>query len=294
MGSQLTTLMAPEDEAIFLAFVFERPTAYLIPNVRNCAPEVPRTRDIRNVTGTDCRLWDTAILPAPKMDFIPSCHDYYLKSAGSLIQFWRSRSNGNTLEAGRIAMGAGPSIDEAVTSWYATLCRWIKSHFKNSFVYSSDYQPEVGSRERAVWVGPHAIALANQGVSLKKLGPPEFSLHYFEPAEEAAVMARYRQPIKHVLVGKVIDGGDVMDPQLRKCCYRIAFTGAAPMPQFEGAFMCSRPEPKIGDNVACVLGENIFGRHADSWEPKEIRKISPKNQDRILNTLRRTWRVGED
>ncbi len=35
--------MAPEDEAAFLAFVFERSTAYLIPTVRSPTAEVPRT-----------------------------------------------------------------------------------------------------------------------------------------------------------------------------------------------------------------------------------------------------------
>jgi len=294
MGWQLTTLMAPDDEAAFLAFVFERPTVYLIPDVRNPTAEVPRTRDMRGVKGTTCNLWDTAILSEPKVEFIPSCNDYYLRSEESLIQFLRSRRKGDALEAGRIAIGGFSPVAEAITAWFATLGRWIKSHFKNTFVYASDYQPEVGSRERTVWVGPQAIALANRGVSLKQLGPPEFSLHYIDPAKEAEVMARYRRPIKRIVIGKVTAGGEVVDPQLGKRRYRIAFTSADPLPHFEGVFLCSRPEPKIGEEVACVLGENILGRHPDPWEPKEIRKLSPKNQDRVLNTLRKSWRVEED
>jgi hypothetical protein len=288
MGTQLQTIMAPDDEAAFLAFVFARPTVYLIPRERNPTPDVPRTREMRGVQGWICHLWDTAILPKLKVEFIPTCNDYYLRSEGGLIQFLRSRRKGDTLEAGRIALGGETP---AAKAWYRSLERWLKAHFANSFVYASDFKPGVGHRERTVWVGPQAIALSKQGVSLKRLGPPEFSLRHFDPAEEATVMARYRQPIKHVLVGKVSGGGDVVDAQLRKRHYRVVFSGAAPVPALEGPFLCTRPEPQIGDEVACVLGENIFGRHPDPWEPHEIRKLSPKHRERILSGLRKTWRV---
>jgi hypothetical protein len=63
MRSQVVTIMAPEDEAAFLGFVFERPSVYLIPDVRNSIPEIPHTRDVRAITSLHCMLWDKAILP---------------------------------------------------------------------------------------------------------------------------------------------------------------------------------------------------------------------------------------
>jgi hypothetical protein len=56
-------------------------------------------------------------------------------------------------------------------AWYNALSRWIKSTFKNSFVYASDFKPNVGSPERQVWGGPRAIEMSLQGVKLKQAGP---------------------------------------------------------------------------------------------------------------------------
>src|SRR5215831_19127541 len=76
MRSQVITIMAPEDEAAFLGFVFERPTVYLISDVRHSTPEIPHTRDVRGIGSLYCMLWDKAILPRPQMEHIPSSNDY--------------------------------------------------------------------------------------------------------------------------------------------------------------------------------------------------------------------------
>jgi hypothetical protein len=298
MRSQLVTLMAPDDEAAFLEFVLSRPTVYLIPSVRNPTPEVPRTRDPGGLESLQCMLWDTAILPRPAVEHIPSCDDYCLRSDESLIQFLRSPVRSGSIGAGRLALATGwkgapdthPQTARAMVAWYDSLVRWVKSTFRNSFVYASDYKPDVGGRERMVWAGPRAIALSAQGVKLKHDGPPEYSLHYFDPADEAEALARYRAPRTFIGVGRVVAVGPVVDPQMRRQRFRVTLTGDAPITEFEGPFTCVRPEPRLGDEVACVFGENIFGRHADPWEPREIHKLSPANRERTLQRLGRAGR----
>ena len=112
--SQVITIMAPEDEAAFLGFVFERPTVYLIPDVRNPTPEVPRTRDIREHKSLHCMLWDKAILPQLRIEHIPSCSDYYLRSDVSV-----RATAGFFLEAGQDSSPepGGPGGRDAQSEW---------------------------------------------------------------------------------------------------------------------------------------------------------------------------------
>lgn len=291
--------MAPEDEAAFLSFVFERPTVSLITDVRSPGPEFPRTREVREIHSLHCMLWDAAILPRPHVEHVASCDDYCLRSDESLIQFLRSPVKGTSIGVGRIALATGwrgapatnPKTARAMTSWFNALGRWIKANFENSLVYASEFKPDVGSRERTVWVGPRAIELSSQGWKLKHDGPPEYSLHYFEPAEEAAVLARYRAPKNFVGVGRVVHVGEVVSEMLQKQLFRIALDRDAPFAEFAGPFSCTRPAPKVGDEVACVFNENILGRHPEPWEPREIKKLTPANRDRVLEGLRKTWRV---
>lgn len=283
----------------FLRFVFERPTAYVIPEVRNPTAEVPHTRDLAGITSLHCMLWDKAILSRPDVEYIPSCNDYYLRSDESLIQFMRSPSNDESLSVGRIALATGwkgspdvnPGTAPAIVGWYKSLSRWIKANFRNSFVYASDFKPDVGGRERMVWVGPGALQRSARGLKLKQNGPPEYSLHYFDPGQEESVLTRYREPRKLIGVGRVTDLGEVVSQMTRKRVYLVAFHEGAPFPEFQGPFMCFRPEPKLGDEVACLFSENIFGRHAEPWEPQEIKKITPKNRQRVLEGLRTEWRL---
>ncbi|MBJ6764175.1 hypothetical protein JGU66_25655 [Myxococcaceae bacterium JPH2] len=178
-----------------------------------------------------------------------------------------------------------------MTAWYNSLVRWLKANFKNSCVSASDFKPEVGSREHRVWVGPHAIERSRRGCKLKQSGPLEFSLHYFDPADEDQVLARYREPKNLLLVGRVTHAGEVVDPTLRKQVFRVEMENGAPLPSFEGPFMSSHPEPKPGDEVACVFNENILGRHPEPWESRELKRLPPKNRERILQGLRKTWRL---
>jgi len=179
-----------------------------------------------------------------------------------------------------------------MTAWYNALGRWIKSTFKNSFVYASDFKPNVGSRERQVWVGPRAIEMSLQGVKLKQDGPPEYSLHYFDPATEDSVLAGYREPEMFIGIGRVVHVGDVVSPTMREhIFFRITMEKDAPFSEFEGTFRCVGPEPRLGDEVACVFSENIFGRHAEPWEPREIKKLTAVNRERVLEGIRKAWRV---
>jgi len=299
MRSQVITIMAPEDEAAFLGFVFERPTVYLIPEVRNATPEIPHTRDVRAIRSLHCMLWDKAILPRPQVEHIPSGNDYHLRSDESLIQFLRSRSREDSIAAGRIALSTGrqgapdtnPNTARAMTAWYNALSRWLKSTFKNSFVYASDFKPNVGSRERQVWVGPRAIEMSLRGVKLKQNGPPEYSLRYFDPATEDSVLAGYRQPEKFIGVGRVVHVGDVDSTATWRRIFRVAMEKDAPFVEFEGTFTCVGPVPGLGDEVACVFSENIYGRHAEPWEPHQIKKLTAVNRERVLEGLRKAWRV---
>lgn len=299
MRSQLVTLMAPEDEAAFLRFVFERPTVSLITGARSPTPEFPRTREVGAIDGLHCMLWDAAILPRLQVEHVASCGDYCLGSDESLIQFLRSPVQDTSIGVGRIALATGwrgapatnPKTARAMTEWFAALVRWIKARFANSFVYASDFKPDVGSRERTVWVGPRAVELSSRGWKLKKDGPAEYSLHYFDPAEEADVLARYREPKNLLGVGRVVHVGEVVSATLQKQIFRVALAKDAPFTEFEGPFSCTRPAPKLGDEVACVFHENILGRHPEPWEPREIKKLTPANRDRVLEALRKTWRV---
>ena len=288
MRSQVVTLMAPEDEAAFLAFAFERPTVYLIPGVRHPTAEVPRTREVAGVTSSNCALWDQALLPKPEVEYIPSCDDYYLRSDDRLIQFLRSPVETGSIGVGRIALATEvPSM----AAWFKTLARWIQKHFSNALIYASDFKPDVGSRERTVWAGPHAIELSKRGVKLKHSGPPEYSLYPFDRADKERVLANYRPPKRFMGVGFVAGVGEVVDAQLRKRAFHIRLTGDGPFSDFEGPFMCSRPEPVLGDEVACVFSENIFGRDAAPWEPRELKKLTPKSRERVLAGLRRAWKL---
>jgi hypothetical protein len=298
MRSQVITIMAPEDEAAFLGFVFERPTVYLIPDVRTSTPEIPHTRDVRGISSLHGMLWDKAILPRPQVEHIPSGDDYHLRSE-SLIQFLRSPLKTDSILAGRIALSTGwrgapdtnPKTARAMIAWYNALSRWIKSTFKNTFVYASDFKPNVGSRERLVWVGPRAIEMSLQGVKLKQNGPPEYSLHYFDPATEDSVLAGYREPEKLIGTGRVVHVGDVVSTAMRQQIFRVAMEKDAPFSEYVGTFTCFGPEPGPGDEVACLFSENIFGRHSEPWEPREIKKLTAVNRERVLEGLRKAWRV---
>jgi len=65
----------------------------------------------------------------------------------------------------------------------------------------------------------------------------------------------------------------------------------APFSEIEGTFTCFGPEPRLSDEVACVFSENTFGRHAEPWKPHEIRKLTAANRERVLQGLRKAWRL---
>jgi hypothetical protein len=51
-----------------------------------------------------------------------------------------------------------------------------------------------------------------------------------------------------------------------------------------------RTRTQGGDELACVFSENIFGRHAEPWEAREIKKLTA-SRERVLEGLRKAWRV---
>jgi hypothetical protein len=158
-------------------------------------------------------------------------------------------------------------------------------------IYASEFKPEVGSRERTVWAGPRAVELSAKGIKLKANGPPEYSLYPFDPAEEERVLAGYRSRKRFIGKGFVTRVSEVVDAQLRKRAFHIRLTSECPLSEFEGPFSWSGHEPGLGDEVACVFSENIFGRHAAPWEPRELRKVTSNSRARVLATLRRAWKL---
>lgn len=309
MGS-VDFIMAPEDEARFLSFVFERPSARLIPSVRNPTAEVPFTRD--PCAGTNraheiCALWDTAIVPVPKVQYIEECNDYYLGSDGELIHYVRSLSQTGwrlgAFEGDAILEGAMSVTQEwkfeqpdergarkATRAWFNRLVRWIKANFTNSFVYVSDYQPEVGYHHNTTWVGPAACERVAAGWKLKLRGPPEFSLRYFDPKDQEATLARYRK-VHHLLgEGRVVGVSWEKSEHTRGSGYRVEFESGVPFREFEGTFSCYGAEPKVGDSVACVFSENVTGRRPEPWEPQELKKFTPQSREKVIAQLKKSNR----
>ncbi len=301
MRSEVTTLMSPKDEENFLEFVFQNPDVYLIPKVRNPTPKVRGLRSLEGVASTHCMLWNKEILSNPEVEYISSCNDYYLRSDESLIQFLRSPIKDRRITNGRIALATGwkgapdtdPNTAPRVTAWYKSLRKWIQSNFLNSFVYASDFVREVGSMENRVWVGRDAVQLSKKGWALKHVGPPEFSLRYYRPEDREEVAARYRAPRRLLVTGRVQALGATTSKMMNKRSYDLhldfAVGGDLPFSRFEGVFMASRPEPKVGDEVACTFSENIFGRVPEPWEPSEIKKLLPKSREKTLNSLQKRW-----
>ena len=255
MRSETTFIMSPRDEEAFLAFLLGDESVSIIPDVRNPTAEIPSVRSLSGVSSLHCALWDRRILPAPEADYIKSTNDYCLRSSESLIQWLRSPANDMTLGAGRIALATGwrgepdtnPDTAQATARWYKRLQKWVKSNFVNTFVYASDYVPEVGSPESRVWVGPHAVTLSKQGWKLKQDGPAEYSLHYYEPATKNETLARYRDIRRFIAIGTVESVGDVSCLQTGEQIFKVQLTEGIgydlPLTSYEGSFSTSHPTP---------------------------------------------------
>jgi hypothetical protein len=88
----------------------------------------------------------------------------------------------------------------------------------------------VGGSRRAGGIALRAVACRN-GVKLKQLGPAEYSLHYFDPADEDRVLARYRPPKKVLAIGRVTAVGAIVDAMLAKRIFRVELQNPSPEPR---------------------------------------------------------------
>ena len=301
MRSETTFIMSPKDEDAFLAFVLENENVFVIPQVRNPTNEVPRVRSLDGVSSLHCMLWDREILPKPDVEYIKPCNDYCLRSSESLIQWLRSPIKDETVGAGRIALATSwkgepdtnPITAPAMTTWYQRLQKWIKSNFVNTFVYASDFVPEVGSPEDRVWVGRDAVVLSIQGWKLKQNGPAEYSLHYYDPAEKEDTLARYRDIRRLIALGNVESVGEVKCRQTGGQIFKVRLAKSIgydlPMTIYEGRFSTSHPTPRVDDEVACTFQENIFGRVPDPWEARDIKKLTPRSREKTIQSLKKKW-----
>jgi|SRR6185295_2073191 len=286
-STQTGTIMAPEDEWRFLEYAFEDPDVHLITDVRFPTKAIPHTRSTDPGPHPHCALWNKAMLPAPVVEYIPTCNDYYLRSEASLIQYLRSPLQGTSIAPGRIAL-----MTHLVEPrrWYESLRKWLKKNFRNTFVFASDFNPSVGSKMASYWAGPAAIERARSGWKLKANGTPEFSLYYYEKKDEASVLARYRAQHRFVAVGRVQNvtmTGSVGYSKELIVDLALSTSEGHPLPftQYRGRFSIDGPDVDAGDEVACTFGENILGRHSEPWEPGSLRKLTPKSRERTLRAM---------
>lgn len=293
--------MSERDEAAFLQVVFARPSAWVIPEIRFATPQAPRVRDQRALTSYHCALWDQALLAEPDADYIAPCNDYYLRTDGLLIQFLRSRRQEQTLGEGRIALGAGgasmPSTSAAqrsVLAWHNQLVRWIKRNFSNRCVYQANHDATLVSLHRTTWVGPDAAAQAALGMRLV-LHSNNYSVVPVSPEQEAALLAKARQPKRLLVQGTVVSVGAIVNYQQH---FEVALATPQPpelilpTPLLAGVFSTTRPTPKIGDRVACILLENNTSPDRGPWQTREIRVITATNQARVMGLLKKSWRIA--
>jgi hypothetical protein len=273
----------------------------VIPEVRFATQRAPRVRDQLAITSNHCALWDQALLAEPDAEYIAPCNDYYLRSDGLLIQFLRSRRHEQSLAEGRIAWGTGragmPCNSEnqlSVRAWHNQLVRWIKRNFSNRCVYQANHDATLVSSHRTTWVGPDAAAQAAQGVRLV-LHSRNYSVVPVSQEQECALLAKAREPKRLLVQGKVASVGPVVG---YKQHFEVALATPAPpelrlpTPLLAGLFSTTRPTPKTGDRVVCVLLENNTSPQDGPWQLREIRVITASNQVRVLGLLKKSWRIA--
>lgn len=298
MRSAIDTFMVREDEVEFLEFVLQNPSVALIADARFSKPEVSSTRIADDDEVIQYFLWDRELLdePAVREYAHQGATSYRLDCDDSVLQFLRSRTTNGVLTPGRVAIATefkygkprAPERADALTKWYKSLRSWIKKRYSNRLIYTSDHKPEVGDRVRHIWIGPRAIEAWRMGLKLKVGEAAPFSYQYVDAEDEERVVSRLRD-VQRVLATGVVVG--IGEREGYKRVYEVRFEKEHPVQSIRAPFSLYRPEPDVGDEVACVLIESVYGEHSGLWEPREIKKLSATNRAKVMSSLKRQWRI---
>jgi len=170
MRSQLRFVMHPYDEAALMTELLRDPAVLLIDGPRWKSATPPTTRNISAV-GDYCIIWSPEDLSELGADFIPTCNDWYFRTAYATIQFLRCEITETVITEGRLAISTGAASKETaanVERRYKLLSRSIKKTYANSVVRWRNPElpeaPAAPSRsanpsepDRSLWVGPTAM-----------------------------------------------------------------------------------------------------------------------------------------
>jgi hypothetical protein len=155
MGSQVEFVMHPDDEAAFVAEILRDPDVAFVngPRWPQATPATARSLDGFGSYGIAWSRVDLDPLPAR---YIPTCDDWYCEGEHATIQFLRSEPGEDSLTTGRIAIhGPTDGFDgTALTRRFNRLRRYIKSHFSNAALVSTQHPDYVF---KSLWVGPNAV-----------------------------------------------------------------------------------------------------------------------------------------
>ncbi len=130
------------------------PAVLLIDGPRWKSATPPTTRNISAV-GDYCIIWSPEDLSELGADFIPTCNDWYFRTAYATIQFLRCEITETVITEGRLAISTGAASKETaanVERRYKLLSRSIKKTYVNSVVRWRNPEPD-----RSLWVGPTAM-----------------------------------------------------------------------------------------------------------------------------------------
>ena len=288
--------MSQKDERNFLEFVFENPNVYAISDVRFPSKDIPYTRDIELIQSdpeTHYHFWDKSIVRRLSFQYYRECDDYYLMSP--LIQFLRSpidKKNPGVLKPGRIAWSGNlksgtPRQADLTDKWYLKLQRWIKKNHRNTFILTSDFNPEIGSKFNRYWVGADAMELSRGKYKLKTNGSPGYSLIYYEKSREKETLAlirNHRRSIWTVRVGADNSGNKPSGLTARH------WLGYA-LDRNEALESCREAlaDAVPGDEFACLLQEKDRASILTPWTLEEVVALTDKNRDKKIAYLKNKW-----
>ena len=128
--------MHPDDEREFVDDLLRDDSVGLINGPRWKASEPTVHRSLESID-TYCIIWSKKDLAQLDAEFIPKCNDWYCRSEGATIQFFRSRINGSVLTEGRLAVGTNSQpieIAQVVDERYLKLRKFIKKRYRNNML----------------------------------------------------------------------------------------------------------------------------------------------------------------
>ncbi|TKR29252.1 hypothetical protein FCE95_13890 [Luteimonas gilva] len=164
--------MHPLDEAGFAESLLADPSIRLVDGPRWPAREPALARNLADIGGY-ALIWPSDRVPPLTARYVPAAKDWYCDSEGSTLQWLRSRTDGECLIAGRIALHDLPAdlpqaAEKRLKTLYNRLRRAIKADYANAVVRWGNprypYAPAGNGRsanpsepDKGLWVGPHAL-----------------------------------------------------------------------------------------------------------------------------------------